>query len=429
MKHRKHQSIIGTVQLTCPEKMLTEIEVKLITDLAKAHRSIKAIARQLHISRNTVRRYLRGRAPTGQGRSEAMKWLNDNRSRVRELFFTDEGNCAVVRRDLESSSTQKINLRQIQRFCRPFRRQIKEVQAFCRYETAPGQQMQIDFGEQDVMIASQPVHIHFFVAVLGFSRRIFAKAYSHENQAAWLDGIESAFSFFGGVPVSLLSDNCRSLVTEHRRKGRVELTEGYLYFCRQWAVKPIVSTPYHPQSKGKVERCVRYVKENALAGKKFKSLQELNQWLETWSLTYADQRHLNDFLKDIKTPKERFAIEKKTLRPIDGHPKVANVREETRKVDAAGLIRVDGNAYQLAKGLAHKEVQLLIDESSISVSRKGQFVIELDKAKSVYKPERQRETPLGKKLQPLPEVKPEFKQNHLSRALITYSNVAGGTWS
>ena len=96
------------------------------------------------------------------------------------------------------------------------------------------------------------------------------------NQAAWLDGIESAFFFFGGVPLALLADNSKCLITAHRHRGGVQLTQSYRHFCQYWAVKPIASTPYHPQSKGKVDRAVRYVKENALAGQKVQSLQELN---------------------------------------------------------------------------------------------------------------------------------------------------------
>ena len=408
--------------------MLTEIEVRQIRELAEAHNSIKSIARQTHKSRNTIRRYLRGEAPGGRSLSESMMWLSDNYAAVREKFLSDGGNCAVVQRDLEAAIGRKIHLRQIQRFCQPLRQQEKEVKAFCRYETAPGQQMQIDFGEKDVMMNGRPLRIHFFVAVLGFSRRIFGKAFIRENQAAWLDGIESAFLYFGGVPAVLLSDNSKCLVTEHEKKGSVQLTEGYLHFCRQWAIKPVASTPHHPQSKGKVERSVRYVKENALAGRQFSTLQELNQWLTEWSRKYADDRRLDDFLKSVRTPRERFAIERKCLRPVLGHPRVAGIREETRKVDGAGLVRIDGNAYRLAKGLAHKEVQLLVDDSSIVVSWKGRFVIKLDKAESVYMPDLQEdEDPCTNSIQ-LPSADRGLNQNHLLRSLESYSSLAGGSW-
>ena len=64
---------------------------------------------------------------------------------------------------------------------------------------------------------------------------------------------------------------------------------------------------------------------------------------------------------------------------LDGMTRFVRVREETRKVDAAGLIRVDGNAYQLAREFAQQEVQLLIDEFKIVVTRKARLIDELDK--------------------------------------------------
>lgn len=106
---------------------------------------------------------------------------------------------------------------------------------------------------------------------------------------------------------------------------------------------------------------------------------------------------------------------------LDGMPRFVRVREETRKVDAAGLIRVDGNAYQLARGFAQQEVQLLIDEFKIVVTRKARLIVELDKAGSVYKPLLQKEDPRPEKLPHLPTIAdPLFCRNNLQRSLSEY---------
>ena len=76
-------------------------------------------------------------------------------------------------------------MRQLQRFCRGLRKELNTVQPHSRYETQPGVQMQIDFAEKDAIVNGETLRVHFFIAVLGYSRRIFAKAYSAENQAAW----------------------------------------------------------------------------------------------------------------------------------------------------------------------------------------------------------------------------------------------------
>lgn len=119
---------------------------------------------------------------------------------------------------------------------------------------------------------------------------------------------------------------------------------------------------------------MRYVQSNALQGKQFENLQAINRWLEHWSLTYADERLLDDYLKEIRTPRERFIVERQAMLSIEGLPKFVHVREETREVDAAGLTRIDGNAYLMPRELAQKEVQLLVDDVSIVITRKARVI-------------------------------------------------------
>lgn len=221
----------------------------------------------------------------------------------------------------------------------------------------------------------------------------------------------------------LLSDNSRCLITEHRKKGEYKFTGGYWFFCHYWNIKPIASSPYHPQSKGKVERAVRYLKENALVGRDFSDLNELNTWLEQWSLTYADNRKIDDLIEGLRTPKERYWLEKNHLRPMD-RPRVAAVREETRKVDSSGLIRIDNCFYRLPSELINKDVQILTDDTTIVVSRKGVFVTELDKASSVYRPPVQEEKEAVRKSHQI-YMDERYCQNALQRPLSDYAKVTG----
>lgn len=79
-----------------------------------------------------------------------------------------------------------------------------------RFETPPGHQLQVDFGETRVSIGGERVRLYLFVATLGYSRRIFVRAFRHERQSAWLEGMEAAFSHFGGAPQEALLDNARA---------------------------------------------------------------------------------------------------------------------------------------------------------------------------------------------------------------------------
>lgn len=183
------------------------------------------------------------------------------------------------------------------------------------------------------LLPSLAIHVAFFV-----------KAYFHENQVAWLDGIESAFAYYDGVPLAIVSDNSRCLVNEHRN-GFVKWNERYGSFCSYWKIKPIACRGYHPEGKGKIERAVRYVKGNALVGKDFRSWDELNRWLERWCLTVADEREISGLFEGLNPPKKRFWIEKSKLMKLE-QPRTMRLREETRKVDKTGLIQADGRHYR-----------------------------------------------------------------------------------
>ena len=98
--------------------------------------------------------------------------------------------------------------------------------------------MQIDFGEDDVCVGGETVRVHFFVARLSYSRRIFAKSYFSENQVNWLDGIESAFRFFDGVPREIVCDNAKTLVKDHHAPENERFAARFDRFC-QYHVHPM----------------------------------------------------------------------------------------------------------------------------------------------------------------------------------------------
>jgi transposase len=111
--------------------------------------------------------------------------------------------------------------RVVQKLVAPRRRELRAAQlATVRFETEPGQQMQVDFGQKRVRIGACEVIVHFLVAVLSYCRRIFVKPFLAERADDWREGIAEAFRHFGGVPRTVLGDNARALVLEHNRKAQ-----------------------------------------------------------------------------------------------------------------------------------------------------------------------------------------------------------------
>jgi transposase len=166
-----------------------------------------------------------------------------------------------------------------------------EARATVRFETPPGRQLQIDFGERRVWIADELVRVHVFVATLGYSRKLYVRAFRHERQECWFAGLEGAFAAFGGVPAEVLFDNARALVERHDAATREVVFNARLHaFARYWHFRPCACAPYRARTKGKDESGVKYVKRNALAGRRFASFVELEAHLEAWTREIADER-------------------------------------------------------------------------------------------------------------------------------------------
>ena len=98
------------------------------------------------------------------------------------------------------------------------------------------------------------MRVHLFVATLGYSRRCFVRAFRHERQSAWFDGIEAAFRHFGGAPEEVLLDNARALVEQHDAATReVRFNPRLHAFARYWGFRPRACAPYRARTTDEIE--------------------------------------------------------------------------------------------------------------------------------------------------------------------------------
>jgi transposase len=199
----------------------------------------KRIAAELGCARNTVRRWLAEgdwRACASASRSKKLDGLSDW---IAERFRRHAGNADGVRQELASEKGLVVSLRTVERATAPLRRDlVATARATVRFETHPGEQLQIDFGERRVEIGGVAVKVFFFVATLGYSRRLHVRAYGHERQDSWFDGLESAFRAFGGVPREVLLDNAKALILHHDRASREVMLHPRLHaFGRHWGFR------------------------------------------------------------------------------------------------------------------------------------------------------------------------------------------------
>jgi transposase len=356
------------------EKMLAPQEVQRMLALSALGWGAKRISRELGCSRNTVREYLRRGGWRPMDVSARASALEPHREWLAERLRRHRGNADVVRQDLARELGIEVSLRTVQRCVEPLRRELRaEAVATVRYETAPGQQLQIDFGSTAVPVGDEVRRVHLFVATLGYSRRCYVAVFLHERQSAWLQGLEGAFRHFGGVPHELLLDNAKALVDEHNAQTReVKFNDRFHAFCRYWGVTPRACAPYRARTKGKDERGVGYVKRNAIAGHSFDSAEALQAHLARWMREVADTRVHGT---TGEPPLQRFErAEASALRPLPAKAPFLQVRELTRRVHTDACIELDTNRYSVPWRLIGETVTVVVSERQVRVLYAGQEV-------------------------------------------------------
>jgi transposase len=324
--------------------MVTETVVEQVVQALARGEAVSAIARAYGLDRKTVRAWgQRGqyvaRAPR-PGRSQLDPYRAWIAQRAPEVGY----NAAVVHRELAEQGFRG-SVIIVRRALRPLRAGATPT-ATVRFETGPGEQAQVDFGQVRVWLDAGPVAAQIFVMTLGFSRRCFAVAFPRQRLREWLGGHELALQHFGGVPDQVVVDNAKAMVLTHTR-GAIRWHPTYADFAGYYGFRPWACAPYRPQTKGKVEAGVKYVARNALAGKRFHSWAHLNAWLLEWATTVADQRVHGT---THEQPAVRFARE--ALTPLDGRPPYALTHVRERVVAPDALVSIDGSRYSVPAHLA-----------------------------------------------------------------------------
>ena len=356
------------------EGMLTPEEVTAMVELHRLGWGSKRIAAAFGCARNTVKRYIAAGGWVGYRQPSRQRHLAGLESWLAERFHQHRGNCDVVRQDLAREHGLAVSLRTLERALAPLRQTLQaEARATLRFETPAGKQLQIDFGERRVPIGGEAVRVYVFVATLGYSRRPYVRAFRHERQTAWFDGLEGAFRHFNGVPQEVLLDNARALVDRHDAATRVvQFNERFEAFARHWGFRPRACAPYRARTKGKDERGVGYVKRNAIAGHRFDSWAHLEAHLVWWMREVADVREHGT---TGETPRLRFERdEAAALKPLDGRTPFRQLRDLLRKVQADCTVEVDTNSDSVPWRFIGESVQVVVDDGRIRISHDGQEI-------------------------------------------------------
>lgn len=199
---------------------------------------------------------------------------------------------------------------QVKEFVRKVRPRIPKPPVV-RFETPPALQAQVDFARFRF-----PWGVRYaLLVVLGYSRLLWLRFYERQDMRTLFQGLEEAFAFFGGVPKELLFDQMRSVITKDLRLqgGQLVVNEEFLRFASHWGFRPRACQPYRPETKGKVERPVRYLRGNFVYGREFLGDAHLDAERRRWLDGTANVR-IHGTTKE--RPVERFGGERHLLRPL-----------------------------------------------------------------------------------------------------------------
>jgi transposase len=240
--------------------MITQEQSVEVRVLARQGKSIKAIARELGVSRNTVRKYLRAEAalPSYGPRVPRPTRLDPFKAYLQERIEAARPRwipATVLLRELGERGYSG-GISQLKAYLAPLKRH--EVEPVVRFETPPGKQMQVDF--TTIRRGRHPLKA--FVATLGYSRASFVRFSEREDSAAWLYGLREAFAYFGGVPEEALFDNAGAIVIERDAYGAGEHRwhPALAAVADEFGFRPRLCKPYRARTKGKVERFNGYLK-------------------------------------------------------------------------------------------------------------------------------------------------------------------------
>jgi transposase len=302
------------------------------------------IAAQLNVSRQTVYNHLnRGAVPFPKPREPRSSKLDGFKAYIRSRMENFDLPATVLLREIRTQGYAG-GLTVLRDFARPLRKElIRRVTE--RFETVPGQQAQMDWGEcGTIEVDGERRTLYVFVLVLGYSRMMYARFTTSSKLPVLLACMSRAFQALG-IPAEVLVDNMKQAVDQHDvSTGTVRWNKQFLDFAEHHGFLPLASPPYWPRVKGKVERGVGYIKTSFLEGRSFSGLEDLNRQLDTWLAEVANVRVHGT---TGERPVDRHARELQKLTQLSALPAYDTRGLEIRRVSPDCHISYRGVFYSV----------------------------------------------------------------------------------
>jgi transposase len=361
------------------------------------HKSIREIARDFHLSRNTIRKILRTDATefTYERKVQPRPRLEPFKEQLAKYLTIDSAKPARQRRSAQLlfEELQREGFGggydSVRRYVQNWRKSNaeREIKAFIPLSFAPGEAFQFDWSYEQIELAGCNVRVKVAQFRLSHSRMPFCVAYVRETLEILLDAHVRAFEFYGGACRKGVYDNLKTVVTKVLMGKERVFNRRFISLASHYLFEPVACTPAAGWEKGQVEKQVGTVRQRFFnQRRKFKSLEELNEWLTEQCLNFAASRKHPEI--PDKSVAEVFAEERSHLIsvkvPFDGY------QESPARVSYTSLVNFDRNRYSVHVSAVGQTISvrayadriiLLADGQTVGVHRR-----EFGRDKTIFDP-------------------------------------------
>ena len=360
-------------------------------------KSIKEIVRDLHVSRNTVRKVVRsGITVLEYERSvQPMPKLGPWKADLDRLLGENAGKSVRERLTLIRIFEELRGLGYdggydaVRRYARTWQREQASLSAaaFVPLSFDPGEAYQFDWSHEVVLINGTTVTVKVAHVRLCHSRMLFVRAYPRESQEMVFDAHDRAFGFFKGACTRGIYDNMKTAVEAIFVGKERQYNRRFLQMCGHYLVDPVACTPASGWEKGQVENQVGLVRERFFAPRiRVKSYEELNDWLLDRCVAFA-KAHPHPEIQG-RTVWNVFEEERLKLVPYAG--RFDGFHAVPASVSKTCLVRFDNNRYSVAAGAVGRPVEIRAYADRIELRQEGRLVGEHERCfgrgQTIYDP-------------------------------------------
>lgn len=340
------------------------IDMQTIFDmhrLKEAGFSKTEISKKMNLDRKTVRKYLHDPLKKAAKRVHPTSKLAPFHDYITEIYTNNPGIKATVieQRIREKGFTGEITI--IRLYLHHLKREKISHEPFIRFESKPGEQMQVDWGHFGTLDYNGCKRKLYALCVIESHSRMLYVMFTHsQKQDVLHQGLYNAFVFFGGCPVELVVDNMMTAVTE--RVGKIiRFNDAFLSFLLPFNIKPYACNVRAPHEKGKIESGIKYLRNNFIPARTFDGLDDINRQVQSWLTSVANvRRHQSTGKRPVD------CLVKEAFIPLP--PMTPDLRETgSYRVHKDFGVRFDGNVYTVPPWTIGKQVTVKADQKRVFI--------------------------------------------------------------